>query len=67
MEYTDTEMLDFLQSLTNKGKYTGKVLLKDSKTGRGWIMQETEMPGANSDVRRAISNYMDIVNGESKK
>jgi len=32
---TDTERLDFLQALNDQKKYTGRVVLRDSRTGRG--------------------------------
>lgn len=54
---TDKERLDFLDSLT--GKYTGKVILRDSTTGRGWRLHETSSKGCTGDVRTAIDNYID--------
>ena len=56
---TDKERLDFLQKLTDKGAYTGTVILRDSTTGRGWRLGETSWHGAVPDVRQAIDNYMD--------
>jgi len=35
----DSELLDYLDSLT--GSYTGRVILRDSTTGRGWRLHET--------------------------
>jgi len=67
MSYTDTELLDFLQSLTDRKEFTGKVLLRNSDFGRGWRLHETEIPGAVSDVRQAISDYMDSVKEESNE
>lgn len=61
---TDKDRLDFLQMLTNKGEYTGKVIMRNSTTGRGWRMNETSWPGAVDDVREAIDNYMDGVEGQ---
>lgn len=57
--YTDKELLDFLQHLTDKCNYTGRVILRDSTTGRGWRLHETSTTGANSDVRQAIVNYIE--------
>ena len=59
MKYTDKEMLDFLQELTDKAEYTGKCVLRDSTTGRGWRLLETSWDGCTPSVREAISNYMD--------
>jgi len=61
--YTDTELLDFLQALTDEGKYTGMVILRDSEMGRGWRLHETSLPGATSDVRATIAAYIDASRG----
>ena len=53
----DTELLDFLQKLTDKRKYTGRVICRNSTTSRGWRLHETAQEGAVSDVREAIENY----------
>lgn len=60
-KYSDTELLDFLQKLTDDHRYTGMVMLRDSTTGRGWRLHETSHSGAVSDVRQAITNYVDAV------
>jgi len=57
-EYTDTELLDYLQYLTSKKKYTGRVVLRDSFTGRGWRLHETSGYDGIRDVRMAIANYI---------
>ncbi len=57
-KYTDTEILDFLQKLTDQKKYTGKIVLRNSTTGRGWRLHETSRSEAVSDVRQAITNYI---------
>ena len=57
-KYTDTELLDFLQEMTNRRNYTGKIILRWSLTGRGWRLHETSHPDAVSDVRKAIANLM---------
>lgn len=54
----DAQRLDFLQSLTDKEEYTGKVILRKSKTGRGWRLHETSKEGAEYNVRKAIDNFI---------
>jgi len=61
--YTDTELLDFLQALTDAGEYTRVVILRDSEMGRGWRLHETNLPGATPDVRTAIATYIDASRG----
>jgi hypothetical protein len=53
---TDTERLDFLQHLTNRKHYTGRVVLRESVMGRGWRLHETSRDGF-SDVRKAIDSF----------
>ena len=55
---TDTERLDFLQKLTDRKKYTGKVILRESGTGRGWRLHEHSGDGAVVSVRNAIDTAM---------
>jgi len=55
---TDKERLDFLQDLTDKKAYSGQVILRDSKSGRGWRLHETSQEGASSSVRDAIDKFM---------
>ena len=57
-DYTDTELLDYLQYLTSQKKYTGRVVLRNSMTGRGWRLHETSGNDGIRDVRMAIANYM---------
>lgn len=54
----DTELLDFLQELTNKAEYTGKAVCRDSTTGRGWRLYESGHVDAIANVREAIISYM---------
>jgi hypothetical protein len=54
---TDKERLDFLQKLNDRKLYTGKVILRESTTGRGWRLHETSREGTTS-VREAIDNAM---------
>lgn len=66
-EPTDTELLDFLQLITDNAAYTGKVICRASTTGRGWRLCETSWDGAVSDVRQAITNYMKwVLKGEKQ-
>lgn len=53
---TDTEMLDFLDSLT--GEYTGRVILRKSATGRGWRLHESSKVEATKKVRDTIRLFM---------
>jgi len=53
---TDKERLDFLQALTNKCQYTGKVIGLRSTTG--WRLLETSQGEAVPSVRTAIDNFM---------
>lgn len=55
---TDTEMLDFLDSLT--GNYTGKVVLRMSQSRRGWRLHESSRTAAVSNVRVAIKRFMTL-------
>ena len=57
-EYTDTELLDFLQKLTDEKKYTGKVILRESTNGRGWRLHEHSGEKAVNNVRQAIIGYL---------
>lgn len=57
-EYTDTELLDYLQKLTDEQNYTGEVILRRSTTGRGWRLHETSWKGAVKDVRLAIIKFI---------
>ena len=55
---TDEERLNYLQKLTDAGRYTGKVILRRSSTGRGWRLHETSFPTAKASVREAIDDFM---------
>ena len=59
MTRTDKELLDFLQELTDRKVFTGKVMLRSSITGRGWRLHETNLGGATSNVRTAIAEAME--------
>ena len=63
-QYTDTELLDFLQELTDKNEHTGRVICRLSISGRGWRLHETSRLGAVSDVREAIISAMGTLRAE---
>jgi len=54
----DKKRLDFLQDLTNKKIYTGKVALRMSSGTRGWMLHETSNVDGVPDVRTAIDNFI---------
>lgn len=58
-EYTDTELLDKLQELTNKAEHTGRVIMRKSTTGRGWRLHESAAVGSVYNVRQAIINFIE--------
>ena len=66
-QYSDTELLDFLQMLTDRDVYTGEVILRESATGRGWRLHETTVIGRTSNVRQAISDFMEKYNEAGKE
>jgi len=53
---TDTERIDGLQR--RLGNYTGQVICRWSKNGRGWRLHETNKEGVKS-VRTAIDVFLD--------
>jgi len=59
MEYTDKDMLDFLDSENKKKRYTGKCIFRQSSTGRGWRLHETSHIDACNSAREAISKEME--------
>ena len=61
-KYTDTEMIDFLERENAKQRYTGTCIFRDSSTGRGWRLHETELPGASYTVREALESAMEESN-----
>lgn len=58
---TDKERLDFLQKLTDRKSYTGTIILRESATGRGWRLHETNQEGSSENVRDAIDRFMEEV------
>lgn len=55
---TDTELLDALQKLNDKCKYTGKCVLRMSTSQRGWRLHETSRRGAQRNIRTAIYDFI---------
>lgn len=58
LTYLDKERLDFLQKLNDRKEYTGRVILRESNTGRGWRLHETSRENGYSSVREAIDGVM---------
>lgn len=54
---TDKERLDYLQELNDRNNYTGKCVLRESTTGRGWRLHETAGETSFDSVRDAIDNF----------
>jgi len=56
---TDKERLDYLQQLNDRNNYTGKCVLRESATGRGWRLHETSTDQYETfnNVRDAIDNF----------
>lgn len=61
---TDKERLDFLQMLLERKQYTGMCTLRESSTGRGWRLHETNSRERFSDVRTAIDTFMGDYDGD---
>ncbi len=57
--YSDTDLLDYLQKLTDDAKYSGRVMLRNSSIERGWRLYETSSENGFLDVREAIINYIE--------
>ncbi len=57
--YTDKQLLDFLQLLTNRRRNTGKVVIRESSKGGGWRLMETANKHGVKDVRQAITRALD--------
>ena len=55
----DSERLDFLQRMTNRCRYTGRVIFRWSQHGRGWRLHETSRDGGVATVRGAIDRAME--------
>jgi hypothetical protein len=55
---SDKDRIDFLQALTNKKLYSGRVILRISTTGRGWRLHETSNSDGIHSVRKAIDFFM---------
>lgn len=57
-EYTDTQLLDYLQELLEDGGYSNRCVLRLSESGRGFRLHETSRDNGVRDVRQAIINFM---------
>jgi len=57
-EYTDKEMLDWLEKKNQEARYTGLCKFRYSTTGRGWRLHETSQHDSFPSVREAIQNAM---------
>lgn len=55
---TDTELIEFLEAMLARKRWTGKVLARETRNGKGFIISETTEKGAVDTVRQAIVNYM---------
>jgi len=66
---SDTELLDFLESLNNCKTYTGKCVLRMSESfpSRGWRLHETSEDDASDTVREAIEKFKAAEEMEKKK
>ena len=53
---SDKQRLDFLQKIT--GSYTGMIICRRSKHGRGWRLHESSKDKAVFAVREAIENMI---------
>lgn len=59
MKITDTDRINFLQKiLVDEGSYTGKCILRQSYTGRGYRLHETTHEGASESVRHEIDRLI---------
>lgn len=58
MEFTDRQLLDYLQRRLDEKKYTGLCVLRESTTGRGWRLHETSEVGSVASVREAIAREL---------
>ena len=62
-KHTDKELLDYLQTQLERGRYTGKAVCRWSSTGRGIRLHETSKEDGNKSIREAISAMIDRDNG----
>jgi hypothetical protein len=54
----DTQRMDFLEALNKKADYSGYCILRESESGRGWRLHETNRDSAYYSVRQAIDARM---------
>jgi len=61
--YTDTDLINFLESKNEEKRYTGLCVFRMSSTGRGWRLHETTGKDAKNTVRQAILDAILKENG----
>lgn len=57
-DFTDAELISFLEEENNKCRYTGNCIFRLSTTRRGWRLHETSKPQGCPTVREAITKAM---------
>ena len=57
-QFSDSELLNWLEVELLKGRYTGKAVFRLSMHGRGWRLHETSSKAASDTVRGAITRAM---------
>lgn len=58
-DYSDTELLDYLEGMLDREEYTGEAILRWSETSRGMRLHETSREGAADSIRKAIIQHME--------
>jgi len=58
MTLTDTELLDFLQAMLDRKRYSGRVVARENTQGRGILLNESREPKAVKSIREAIVNFI---------
>jgi len=56
--HTDKELLDYLQTQLEKGRYTGMAICRWSSSGRGIRLHETSKIGGCNSIREAIADMI---------
>lgn len=56
--WTDTDLINTLEGLNKEASYTGKCILRQSTTGRGWRLHETSKEEGCDTVREAIIDFL---------
>jgi hypothetical protein len=63
--YTDTELLDFLQTINDR--FSGKCEVMVDNNWFRWALRESYDATAPQDVRRAIVEFIEGVGNENQK